>query len=91
MAEKLVLAGVLPEVVAIGPGEQVTWLSESAAIRVEFDSNRCPFGSNVFQAPAGMQVTSGPARPGTKPGAYKYRVSLNDTVVATAEVFLREK
>jgi hypothetical protein len=91
MTEKLVLAGVLPAVVAIGPGEQVVWLSESSAIRVEFDPNRCPFSSNVFQAPAGMQVHSGPPRPGTSPGAYKYRVALDDHIVGAAEVILREK
>lgn len=91
MPEKLVLAGVLPAVVAIGPDEQVVWLSETAAIRVEFDPKRCPFSSNVFQAPAGMQVHSGPPRPGSAPGSYKYRVALADNLVGTAEVILREK
>jgi hypothetical protein len=29
MAEKLVLVGVLPEIVVIGPDEQVVWLSDT--------------------------------------------------------------
>src|SRR5258706_11500428 len=73
MAEKLVLVGVIPEIVVIGPGEQVVWLSDSANLKIEFDPNRCPFQSNVFQAPQGRQLQSGPPRPGVNPGNYKYR------------------
>ena len=86
MAEKLVLVGVLPEIVVIGPDEQVVWLSETANLKVQFDPNRCPFQSNVFQAPPGRQLQSGPPRPGINPGSYKYRLWLNDQPIGTGEV-----
>jgi hypothetical protein len=43
MAEKLVLVGVIPEVIVIGPRDQVEWLSDAGNLKVEFDPNRCPF------------------------------------------------
>ena len=91
MAEKLVLVGVIPETVVIGPGEQVVWVSDSGTLKIIFDPNRCPFPSNVFQAPPGRQLQSGPARPGTAPGSYKYRLWLNDQPIGHGEVILREK
>lgn len=90
-AEKMVLVGVLPEVIAIDAGEQVVWFSNAGNIKVEFDPQRCPFASNVFQAPPGVRLSSGPARPGLNPGSYKYRLSLNDVIVAHGEVLLRGK
>jgi hypothetical protein len=89
MAEKIVLVGLLPQVIAIGPQEQVTWVCDAGNLKIEFDPKRCPFGSNTFQAPAGVRLQSGPPRPGSKPGTYKYRVSLNDQLVGTGEVLLR--
>jgi hypothetical protein len=89
MAEKLVLVGVLPEVIVIGPSEQVMWLSDAGNLKIEFDPNRCPFSSNVFQAPAGMRLLSGTPRPGSKPGSYKYRIGLNEQIIAHGEVILR--
>jgi len=91
VAEKLVMVGVLPEVIALDPGDQAVWYSNSGNLKIEFDSQRCPFSSNVFQAPPGVRLVSGPVRPGQNPGAYKYRLSLNDMVVAQGEVLLREK
>jgi hypothetical protein len=91
MAEKLVLVGVLPEIVVIGPDEQVVWLSDTGNLKIQFDPNRCPFQSNVFQAPPGRQLQSGPPRPGINPGAYKYRLWLNDQPIGNGEVLLREK
>lgn len=91
MAEKLVVVGVLPETVVIEAGEQVTWFSNAGSLKIEFDAQRCPFSSNVFQAPAGVRLLSGAARPGTNPGCYKYRLSLNDVVVVHGEVLLRGK
>src|SRR5450759_1225498 len=91
MAEKLVLVGVVPEIVVIGPAEQVVWLSDTANLKIEFDPNRCPFQSNVFKAPQGRQLQSGPPRPGTNPGGYKYRLWLNDQPVGNGEVILRDK
>lgn len=91
MTEKLVLVGVMPEILVIEPHEQVAWVSQMGSLKVEFDPKRCPFSSNVFQAPAGVRLLSGTPRPGTKPGAYKYRLSLNDQVIGTGEVILREK
>jgi hypothetical protein len=91
MTEKLVLVGVIPEIVVLGPGEQVIWLSDAGTLKIEFDAKRCPFSSNVFQAPAGVQILSGPVRPGTKAGSYRYRISLNDMVLSHGEVILREK
>ena len=91
MAEKLVLVGVIPEVVVLHPDEQVAWLSDVGNLKVEFDPKRCPFSSNVFQAPPGMRLLSGTPRPGTKPGAYKYKLSINDQAVGMGEVIIREK
>lgn len=89
--EKLVLVGVIPEVIVISSDEQVAWLSDAGNLKVEFDPKRCPFGSNVFQAPTGTRLQSGPPRAGTKAGSYKYRLALNDQVIAVGEVIIREK
>jgi hypothetical protein len=91
VAEKLVLVGVLPEVIALEPGEQVVWFSNAGNIKIEFDPQRCPFSSNVFQAPPGVRLASGALRSGLTPGSYKYRLSINEQVVAHAEVLLRAK
>jgi len=91
MADKLVLVGVIPELIAIGPRDQAEWLSETGNLKVEFDPNRCPFASNIFQAPAGARIKSGPPRPGTTTGSYKYRVFLNEQRVGMGEVLLREE
>jgi len=91
VAEKLVMVGVLPEVIVLDPGDQAVWYSNAGNLKIEFDSQRCPFSSNVFQAPPGMRLLSGPVRPGTNAGSYRYRLSLNDAVVAHGEVLLREK
>jgi hypothetical protein len=91
MAERPVLVGLIPQAVVIDPGDQVSWLSDAGNLRIEFDANRCPFSSNVFQAPAGMRLQSGPPRVGTKPGSYKYRLWLNEQPVGQGEVIVREK
>ena len=91
VAEKMVMVGVLPEVIVLDPGDQAVWYSNAGNMKIEFDSQRCPFSSNVFQAPPGIRLTSGPARPGINPGSYRYRLSLNDVLVAHGEVVLREK
>jgi hypothetical protein len=91
VAERFALIGIVPEVVALDPGDQVTWFSNAGNVKIEFDPQRCPFSSNVFQAPAGVRLSSGPARPGAKPGSYKYKLSLNDVVLGHPEVLLREK
>lgn len=91
MAEKLVLVGVLPEVIALEPGEQVVWFSNAGNIKIEFDPQRSPFSSNVFQAPPGVRLVSGALRSGLTPGSYKYRLSINEQVVAHGEVLLRAK
>ena len=85
------MVGVIPEAVVLEKGDQISWMSEQGNLRVEFDVNRCPFGSNVFQAPVGMRLLSGPAVVGAKAGSYKYRVWLNDQLVGRGEVILREK
>lgn len=91
MSEKIVLVGVLPEVVLIEDADQVVWIAESGNLRVEFDPQRCPFSSNVFQAPPGVRLMSGTPRPGIKPGSFKYRLAINDNVIAQGEVILRAK
>ena len=91
MREKLVLVGLIPEAMVISADEQVVWVSDAGQLKVEFDPNRCPFSSNVFQAPAGMRLLSGPPRPGTKPASYKYRLWLNDQLIGMGEVILRER
>jgi len=91
MAEKMVLVGVVPETIVVDPGEQVVWYSNAGNLKVEFDAQRCPFASNVFQAPPGVRLSSGATRPGLNPGSYKYRLSLNDQVVGHGEVLVRGK
>lgn len=91
MAEKLVLVGVLPEVVLIEDTDQVVWVAESGNLKVEFDPQRCPFASNVFQAPPGVRLMSGTPRAGIKPGSFKYRLAINDHVIAHGEVIIRSK
>jgi hypothetical protein len=91
VAEKMVMVGVLPEAVVIDPGEQVVWFSNAGNLKIEFDSQRCPFSSNVLQAPPGVRLSSGAARAGLNPGSYKYRLSLNDAIVAQGEIILRGK
>jgi hypothetical protein len=91
LAEKLVMVGVMPETVVIDPGEQVVWYSNAGNLKIEFDAQRSPFASNVFQAPPGVRLPSGMTRPGLHPGSYKYRLSLNDVVVAHCEILIRGK
>jgi hypothetical protein len=91
VAEKLALVGVIPEVIALDPGDQVTWFSNAGNLKIEFDPQRCPFASNIFQAPAGVRLSSGPPRHGLNPGSYKYRLSLSDVVIAHAEILIRAK
>jgi hypothetical protein len=91
MTERPVLVGLIPQVVVLEPGDQISWLSDAGNLRVEFDVNRCPFASNIFQAPAGMRLLSGPPTVGTKSGTYKYRLWLNDQMVGRGEVILRDK
>ena len=90
-ADKHVLVGMMPEVIALTPEDQAEWLTTYGTLKVEFDPKRCPFGSNVFQAPAGMRLLSGPPSAGARPGIYKYRVALNDVIVGTGEIILREQ
>jgi len=90
MADRSVLVGIFPETIVLDPGDQVSWFCETGNLRVEFDVNRCPFSSNVFQAPPGMRLLTGPARFGSKPAGYKYRVWINDQLVGRGEVLLRE-
>lgn len=89
MAERPVLVGLIPQAVVLDSGDQVSWISDAGNLRVEFDPNRCPFVSNIFQAPAGMRLLSGPVRAGTKPASYKYRLWLNDQLVGQGEVIVR--
>jgi hypothetical protein len=91
MAERPVLVGVIPQTVVLDDGDQIVWLSDAGNLRVEFDVNRCPFSSNVFQAPAGMRLLSGPPRGGIKGATFKYRLWLNDQLVGQGEVILRDK
>jgi plastocyanin len=91
VAEKRVMVGFLPETVVLDAGEQVEWVSNAGNLKIEFDAQRCPFSSNVFQAPAGARLVSGPTRPGVNAGAYKYRLWLNDAMVGQGEVLLRSK
>jgi hypothetical protein len=90
-AERIVHVGVFPQEMVIGLNEQVTWISDAANLRIEFDPKRCPFSSNVLQAPPGVRLQSGPPVAGIRPGAYKYRVFLNDVSISTAEILVRER
>jgi hypothetical protein len=91
VAEKLVAIGILPEVIALDPGDQAVWYSNAGNIKIEFDPQRCPFTSNVFQAPAGVRLISGLARPGTNPGSYKYRLFISEAIATHGEVLIRGK
>lgn len=91
MAERPVFVGLLPQVVVLDVGDQASWISNAGNLKVEFDTNRCPFSSNIFQAPEGMRLMSGPVVMGTKSGGYKYRLWLNEQMVGRGEVVVREK
>jgi hypothetical protein len=91
MAERPVLVGFVPQVVVLDAGDQVSWISNAGNLKVEFDANRCPFASNIFQAPEGMRLLSGPVTLGAKTGGYKYRLWLNDQMVGRGEVIVRDK
>lgn len=91
MTERPVLVGLIPQVVVLDAGDQVSWLSNSGNLKIEFDANRCPFSSNIFQAPEGIRLMSGPVVPGTKSGNYKYRLFLNEQTAGRGEVIVREK
>ena len=86
-----VMVGVCPRVVGLGPGDRGTWFAKAATLETDSAPPRSPFASNVFQAPAGVRLSSGPTRSGLNPGSYRYRLSLNDVVVAHGEVLLRGK
>ena len=90
MVEKTVLVGLIPDAVVVGPADQVCWVAGEGRLKIEFDPNRCPFSSNIFQAPAGMRLLSGTVKPGTKPGLFKYRAWLNDQVIGSGEILVRE-
>jgi len=91
MTERPVLVGLIPQAVVLDAGDQVSWFSDAGNLKVEFDANRCPFSSNVFQAPEGMRLMSGPVVAGAKSGSYKYRLWLNEQMVGRGEVIVREK
>jgi hypothetical protein len=91
LSEKTVLVGILPDVQVLDPGDQISWISNAGNLKIEFDAARCPFSSNVLQAPPGIRLSSGAIRAGLTPGSYKYRLSLNDVVVGQGEVLLRGK
>jgi hypothetical protein len=91
MAERPVLVGLIPQAVVLDAGDQVSWLSNSGNLKIEFDANRCPFSSNIFQAPEGIRLMSGPVVGGTKSGNYKYRLFLNEQMAGRGEVIVREK
>lgn len=82
---------MVPEVVVLDSGDQVEWISNAGNLKIEFDPQRCPFSSNVFQAPPGVRLVSGPTKPGLLPGSFKYKLSLNDVVLAQGEVLIRAK
>src|SRR5574340_830194 len=88
MAERPVLVGLIPQAVVLDPGDQVSWISDAGNLRIEFDVNRCPFSSNIFQAPAGMRLLSGTPRPGCNPGSYKYKLWLNEQIIGSGEILL---
>jgi hypothetical protein len=90
MADKLVLVGVLPEIVLVESADQVVWIAQTGNLRIEFDPQRCPFSSNVFQAPPGVALKSGTPRAGVT-GSFKYRLAINDNVIAQGEVIIRGK
>jgi hypothetical protein len=90
MTEKTVLVGVIPETTTVGPADQVSWIATEGQLKVEFDPNRCPFSSNIFQAPAGIRLLSGPARAGTKAGTYRYRLWLNEQLIGSGDIILKD-
>jgi hypothetical protein len=91
VAEKNILIGIFPEVVVIEPDDQAVWFSNAGSLKIEFDPQRCPFSSNVMQAPAGVRLSSGPPKRGLNPGSFKYKLFLNDVMVTQGEVLLRVK
>jgi len=91
MAEKLILVGIHPDIVVLDAADQVVWQPLNGNVRIEFDPQRCPFASNIFQAPAGTRLQSGTPRPGVHPGSYKYKLFLNDQLIGGGEILIRPK
>jgi hypothetical protein len=91
VAERRVLVGFMPETIVIDPGDQVEWISNAGNLKMEFDPARTPFGSNVFQAPPGVRLLSGPTKAGINPGSYRYKVWLNEVIIGQGEVIIRAK
>lgn len=85
------MIGIVPETISLEQGENAVWFSNAGILKVEFDANRCPFLSNIFQAPEGVQLESGPVRAGANPGSYRYRFFLNDLASGHGEVVVRGK
>jgi hypothetical protein len=81
----------MPETIVIDPGDQVEWISNAGNLKMEFDPARTPFGSNVFQAPPGVRLLSGPTKAGINPGSYRYKVWLNEVIIGQGEVIIRAK
>ncbi len=68
MAERPVLVGLIPQVVVLDPGDQISWISDAGNLRVEFDPNRSPFSSNIFQAPDGDAIVERTSHSGNEGG-----------------------
>ena len=41
------MVGVVPDVIAVDPGDQVVWFSNAGNLKIEFDPQRSPFASNI--------------------------------------------
>ena len=65
MAEKLVLVGVIPEIVVIGPSDQVVWLSDTANLN-RIRSQSMPISIEYLPGASGTPTAKRSPAPGHK-------------------------
>ena len=89
MPEKMVMVGLLPEVVVIDPGDQVSWLSNAGNLKIEFDSRSAArFPPMCFRRLPASVFRAAPRAPASTPGSYKLSPARSTTwSSATAKSF----
>jgi len=82
---------LIPQVVVLDPGDSVSWISDAGNLRVEFDSNRCPFHRTFFRRRWACAAERA-ARGGNKDGQLQIQPLVgNEQMVGRGEVILRDR